>query len=80
MKQTRPRQVALFTGCTINFLDPGIGLDTLAVLAHNGIEALYPEQKCCGVPLRAYGNFKSFEKKAAFNIRSLESTGCESSL
>jgi len=77
MEQTRPRQVALFTGCTVNFLDPGIGLDTLAVLRHNGIEVLYPRQKCCGVPLRAYGNNKRFEQKAAFNIRSLESAGCD---
>lgn len=58
-------------------MDPGIGVDTLAVLHHNGIETLYPRQKCCGVPLRAYGNDKSFERKAAFNIRSLESTGCD---
>jgi len=77
MKQTKPRQVALFAGCTVNFIDPGIGLDTLAVLNHNGIDVLLPGQKCCGVPLRAYGNNKSFERKAAFNIRSLKSTGCD---
>jgi glycerol-3-phosphate dehydrogenase subunit C len=77
MEHTRPLQVALFTGCTVNFIDPGIGLDSLVVLNHNGIEVLYPRQKCCGVPLKAYGNNKSFERKAAFNIRSLESAGCD---
>jgi len=77
MKPTRPLQVALFSGCTVNFVEPGIGLDTLAVLNLNGIEVLLPDQKCCGVPLHAYGNHTSFEKKAAFNIRSLKSAGCD---
>jgi len=77
MEQTRPRKVALFTGCTVNFIDPGIGLDTLAVLNHNGIEVLYPKQKCCGVPLLAYGNQSSFERKSTFNVQSLASTDCD---
>ncbi|MDD5171037.1 MAG: heterodisulfide reductase-related iron-sulfur binding cluster [Syntrophales bacterium] len=77
MEQTRPSKVALFTGCTVNFIDPGIGLDTLAVFRHNGVEVLYPEQKCCGVPLLAYGNSRGFNRKAAFNLVSLEDTGCD---
>lgn len=70
MRKTESLRVALFTGCTVNFIDPGIGLETIAVLRHNGVEVLYPDQKCCGVPLLAYGNNGGFKRKAAFNTRS----------
>ncbi len=77
MNTGKSLHVALFAGCTVNFIDPGIGADALAVLAQNGIDVLYPDARCCGVPLLAYGNRKGFAQNAAFNMESLLKTGCD---
>lgn len=77
MQPSESLKVAFFTGCTVNFVDPGIGLDSLAVLRHNGVEVFYPRQKCCGVPSLVYGDNKGFIEKAKFNIRSLEDADCD---
>jgi glycerol-3-phosphate dehydrogenase subunit C len=77
MPPIKPVQVAFFTGCTVNYLDPSIGSDALSVLRRNGVDVLYPQQKCCGVPLLANGNHRGFKHKAAFNAQSLNRTDCD---
>jgi glycerol-3-phosphate dehydrogenase subunit C len=72
-----PSHAALFAGCTINFIDPSIGLDSCAVLRHNAVEVSYPRQHCCGLPLRAYGYNKRLHEKAACNLKSLKEAGCD---
>jgi len=54
-------RVAIFTGCSINFLFPHLGASLINVLLHLGYEVILPSgEVCCGVPLRSLG----FEDKA----------------
>ncbi len=42
-------RVALLAGCAQQVIDPGINLDTIAVLVRNGVEVVIPKtQVCCG--------------------------------
>jgi len=44
------RDVVFFLGCFANYNDPeGEGLAVIEVLEHNGIRAILPEFKCCGM-------------------------------
>jgi L-lactate dehydrogenase complex protein LldE len=43
--------VGLFIPCFIDLFDPQVGIDTVRVLEHVGVEPCYPtEQTCCGQP------------------------------
>jgi len=54
-------RVAVFTGCTVNFLYPHLGESLINVLHHLGYEVILPSgEVCCGAPLRALG----LEKRA----------------
>lgn len=49
-------RVAVFTGCTVNFLYPHLGEALINVLNHLGYEVILPAgEVCCGAPLRALG-------------------------
>lgn len=49
-------RVALFTGCSINFLFPHLGVSLINVLLHLGYEVVLPKgEVCCGAPLRGLG-------------------------
>lgn len=55
-------RVALFTGCSINFIFPNLGHSLIRVLTHLGYEVVLPAgEVCCGIPLRGLG----MEKEAA---------------
>lgn len=55
-------RVALFTGCSVNFLFPSLGERLINVLLNLGYEVVLPPgEVCCGAPLRALG----LEKEAA---------------
>lgn len=55
-------RVAIFTGCSVNFLFPHLGNSLVRVLTHLGYEVILPEgEVCCGIPLRGLG----MEKEAA---------------
>jgi glycolate oxidase iron-sulfur subunit len=55
-------RVAMFTGCSVNFLFPGLGASLINVLLGLGYEVVLPPgEVCCGAPLRALG----LEKDAA---------------
>src|SRR5471032_2996635 len=46
-----PGKVAIFATCYVNYNEPGIGHDLLAVLAHNEIPyVLVEKEACCGMP------------------------------
>lgn len=54
-------RVALFTGCSTNFLFPHLGVSLINVLLHLGYEVVLPKgEVCCGIPLRSIG----FEEEA----------------
>lgn len=49
-------RVAIFTGCSTNFLFPYLGVSLINVLLHLGYEVVLPKgEVCCGAPLRGLG-------------------------
>jgi glycerol-3-phosphate dehydrogenase subunit C len=61
-------KVALFYSCLVNYNDPSIGRALLALLHHNGVEVVAPDQKCCGMPALDGGDMKAAVAKATFNV------------
>lgn len=49
-------RVAIFTGCSINYLFPSLGESLINILRSMGYEVILPKgEVCCGSPLRALG-------------------------
>jgi glycerol-3-phosphate dehydrogenase subunit C len=70
--QRTPGKVALFSTCYVNYNEPGIGYDLLAVLAHNRIPyTLVAQEVCCGMPKLELGDFATVEKLKDANIPAL---------
>src|SRR5207244_2849459 len=44
------RKVAFFFTCFVNYNEPQVGRDAVAVLEKNGCAVQCPEQLCCGMP------------------------------
>jgi Fe-S oxidoreductase len=64
-----PGKVALFATCYINYNEPAIGQDLLAVLAHNAVPVvLLPKEACCGMPKLELGDLEAVARAKAFNI------------
>src|SRR5262249_16989847 len=64
-----PGKVAIFSTCYVNYNEPGMGHDLLAVLAHNGIPYVLLEQEaCCGMPKLELGDLEAVEKLKDKNI------------
>ena len=55
-----PGKVAIFSTCYVDYNEPGIGLDLVAVLEHNEIPYRVVErQACCGMPKLELGDLQS---------------------
>ncbi len=64
-----PGKVAIFSTCYVNYNEPGIGLDLLAVLAHNDIPCeLVEKEACCGMPKLELGDLDGVTELAAKNL------------
>jgi Fe-S oxidoreductase len=64
-----PGKVAIYSTCYVNFNEPGIGHDLLAVLAHNDIRyELVSSEACCGMPLLEQGNLQGVAAKKEKNM------------
>ena len=64
-----PGKVAIFSTCYVNYNEPGMGHDLLAVLAHNGIPyVLVEKEACCGMPKLELGDLKAVENLKNINI------------
>ena len=49
-------RVAIFTGCSINYMFPSLGESLINILKSIGFEVILPKgEACCGSPLRALG-------------------------
>ncbi|MFC2059380.1 heterodisulfide reductase-related iron-sulfur binding cluster [Chloroflexota bacterium] len=70
-------KVAYFSGCFANYNDPDIGKATFQVLERHGLQPIFPEQVCCGMPKLRQGNIASAMKNARSNLRSLIEADCE---
>jgi glycerol-3-phosphate dehydrogenase subunit C len=68
-----PGKVAIFSTCYVNYNEPGIGHDLLAVLAHNGIPyEIVEKERCCGMPKFELGDLDSVEKHKNANVPVLD--------
>jgi len=64
-----PGKVAVFSTCYVNYNEPGMGHDLLAVLAHNEIPyVLLRQEACCGMPKLELGDLEAVEKLKERNI------------
>jgi glycerol-3-phosphate dehydrogenase subunit C len=64
-----PGKVAVYTTCYVNYNEPGIGHDLLAVLNHNEIPYVLVEQEaCCGMPKLEIGDLESVEHLKRINM------------
>jgi Fe-S oxidoreductase len=67
-----PGKVAIYSTCYVNYNEPGIGLDFMAVLDHNKIPyVLVEKQACCGMPKLELGDLDSVAANKALNIPKL---------
>jgi glycerol-3-phosphate dehydrogenase subunit C len=72
--RSAPGKAAIFSTCYVNYNEPGIGHDLLAVLAHNEIPAVVVEQEsCCGMPKLELGDLDAVEKLKNANLPVLAS-------
>ena len=64
-----PGKVAIFSTCYVNYNEPGMGHDLLAVLRHNEIPYLLVEQEaCCGMPKLELGDLEAVDALKKKNI------------
>ncbi|MFO1220175.1 MAG: heterodisulfide reductase-related iron-sulfur binding cluster [Burkholderiaceae bacterium] len=64
-----PGKVAIFSTCFINYNEPGIGHDLLAILRHNDIPYVIVEKEsCCGMPKLELGDLDAVAKHKAANM------------
>lgn len=73
-QQSYPDKVVFFPGCFINYYDPQVGMDFVAVMQRNRFEVIYPEGlECCGSPLVVNGYLDEATEKGRSNIVALKS-------
>ena len=64
-----PGKVAIFATCYVNYNEPGIGHDLLAILEHNEVPyVLVEKESCCGMPKLELGDLESVAKHKQANI------------
>ena len=64
-----PGKVAIFSTCYVNYNEPGIGHDLLALLTHNEIPYLLVEKEaCCGMPKLELGDLESVKALKEKNL------------
>jgi Fe-S oxidoreductase len=67
-----PGKVAIYSTCYVNYNEPGIGWDLMAVLNHNEIPALLVEKEaCCGMPKLELGDLDAVAALKEKNIPGL---------
>ncbi len=65
------KKVVLFSTCFVNYNNPQVGKDTVAVLEKNKVLVEHPSQNCCGMPALDSGDMKLALKKMKRNLRLL---------
>ena len=64
-----PGKVALFSTCLVNYNEPGIGRDLVAVLEHNEIPyEVVEKESCCGMPKLELGDLEGVARLKEKNI------------
>ena len=62
------RRVAFFHTCVVNYNEPQIGRDAVAVMERNGCAVSSPEQACCGMPYLDGGDIDGAVRNARRNL------------
>jgi Fe-S oxidoreductase len=66
---TTPGKVAVFSTCYVNYNEPGMGHDLLALLEHNEVPyVLVEKEACCGMPKLELGDLESVDRLKKVNI------------
>ncbi|MFZ5908247.1 MAG: (Fe-S)-binding protein [Nitrospirota bacterium] len=74
-------RIAVFTGCTVNFLYPHLGESLITILHRLGYEVILPAGEiCCGVPLRTLGMEEEAKRLARKNVEAFSRLHVESVL
>ena len=67
-------KVAIYVGCLIDKIFPGIARDVIDVLTHHGVGIFMPEgQGCCGIPAISSGDTKTFNRLVRHNLEIFDS-------
>ncbi|MGH7770879.1 MAG: heterodisulfide reductase-related iron-sulfur binding cluster [Candidatus Binatia bacterium] len=61
-------KIAFFSTCYVNYNDPGLGLDTLEVMARNNVDVTLAYEQCCGMPLWHNGDMDGAIEAARKNV------------
>lgn len=79
IKVTTPKtKVTFFTGCSLNYFYPEVGMDLLEIFKENNVETHIPkEQNCCGVAVFAHGDVESARTLAKKNIDAFDACGSD---
>jgi Fe-S oxidoreductase len=64
-------KVAFFHSCFVNYNEPSVGRDAVAVLEKNGCAVSCPEQVCCGMPYLDGGEVAGATRNAERNVKAL---------
>ncbi|MFN3480751.1 MAG: (Fe-S)-binding protein [Thermodesulfovibrionales bacterium] len=66
---TKKGRVAIFVGCSTNYIFPHLGLSLINVLLRMGYEVILPKgEVCCGAPFRELGLHKDAVRMAKRNL------------
>ena len=64
-----PGKVAIFSTCYVNYNEPGMGHDLLAILEHNEIPyAIVEQEACCGMPKLELGDLDGVDSLKGKNL------------
>jgi glycerol-3-phosphate dehydrogenase subunit C len=64
-----PGKVAIFSTCYVNYNEPGMGHDLLAILEHNEIPYVIVEKEaCCGMPKLELGDLEGVDALKTRNV------------
>ena len=64
-----PGKVAIFATCYVNYNEPGLGEDLLAILEHNEVPyVLVEKEACCGMPKLELGDLETVARHKEANI------------
>jgi len=69
VSKNTPGRVAVYSTCYVNYNEPGLGHDLLALLEHNEVPYVLVEQEaCCGMPKLELGDLESVAKLKQKNV------------
>jgi glycerol-3-phosphate dehydrogenase subunit C len=66
-----PRRVVLFTTCSVEYSDPGVGRAVVEVLERSGIAVQVHYARCCGMPFTDTGDLGAARRNATRNVAEL---------